>query len=156
MHYVRFLKAPRLKGKSLTALVTITSDLGEDFYFEEVQLAAAIHSAELNGDIYLRKAVTWLPEMRSLPLVFDFEQSDIDWPVVVHVGLRNAPNSDHFEKHHADIELPNIISAWSDVIDPTADIYEATKTVQRRFTPLTGRSINIWEETGESIARHLW
>jgi hypothetical protein len=156
MRYIRFLKPPKIQGNVITALITITSDLGDSFYPVEALLAAAIHSANPLDEIYIRRNLKWLPGMRSLPISLDISGCDIDWPVKLHVTQRSMPRSDHFEEHQSGVEQPNIISAWSDVLDPSQGIMEATRTVERRLTPLSGRTISIWEETGESIARHIW
>ena len=161
MRYIRFLKTPKLLiqagSKSVIKLViTITSDLGEIFFPDDVLLAATIRSDKSEGDIYLRKTIKWKAGMRALPIELEFDQNHIDWPARVHVHVRNSPMSDHFEKHDDGADLPNIISAWSDVLNPLQGIFEASRAVERRFTPLSNRTLSIWEETGESIARHLW
>ena len=155
MRYIRFLKPPRVERNTLKTLITITSDLGETFLPDDVTLAATLRSDDPEGDIYLRKTLKWRGGMRSLPIVFDLAFADLDWPVRVHVGTKGSPNSDHFEKHH-NAEPPSIISAWSGLIDVPKGINEAEKKVERRFTPLSNRTLSIWEETGESIACHLW
>ncbi|OCL06255.1 S-adenosyl-L-methionine-dependent methyltransferase [Glonium stellatum] len=155
MRYIRFLKPPRVEKNTLKTLITITSDLGETFLPDDVFLAATLHSDDPEGDIYLRKILKWTGGMRSLPIVFDLAFTDLDWPIRVHVGIKGSPNSDHFEKHH-NAELPSIISAWSALVDVRKGMNEAEKRVERRFTLLSNRTLSIWEETGESIARHLW
>ena len=155
MRYIRFLKPPRVERNTLKTLITITSDLGETFLPDDVTLAATLRSDDPDGDIYLRKTLKWTGGMRSFPIVFDLAFTDLDWPIRVHVGTKGSPNSDHFEKHH-NAEPPSIISAWSGLIDVPKGINEAEKKVERRFTPLSNRTLSIWEETGESIACHLW
>ena len=155
MRYIRFLKPPRVERNTLKTLITITSDLGETFLPDDVTLAATLRSDDPEGDIYLRKTLKWRGGMRSLPIVFDLAFADLDWPVRVHVGTKGSPNSDHFEKHY-NAEPPSIISAWSGLVDVLKGMNEAEKKVERRFTPLSNRTLSIWEETGESIARHLW
>jgi hypothetical protein len=156
MRYIRFLKVPKIQGKSINAVVTITSDLGETFLAEDAFLSATLRSSDPDGDIYLRKSLRWKGGMRALPLSFEAENCDLDWPVRVHVSVKNAPQLDCFEKQYNAAGLPGIISAWSDILDPPRNIREASRTVERRFTPLSGRTLSMWEETGESIARHLW
>jgi hypothetical protein len=156
MRYIRFLKPPKVQDDHIRALITITSDLGENFFPENVQLSAYLRSADDHGEIYLRKGLKWKAGMRSLHVSFDIEDCDVHWPARLHVTLRDAPLSDHFEKTNNGVHLPNIISAWSDILDPPRGVKEATKTIQRRFTPLSNRMLCIWEETGESIARHIW
>jgi hypothetical protein len=156
MRYIRFLKSPKIQDGHIKALVTITSDLGETFLPENCPLSASLRSDDNHGEIYLRKQMDWKSGMRSLPLSLNIEGKNIGWPARLHVSLRNGQPSDHFEEHHHGSNLPNIIGAWSDVLDPPNGKFEATKTVQRRFTSLSNRVLCIWEETGESIARHIW
>lgn len=156
MRYIRYLKTPKTDGGKLTALVTITSDLGEDLLADEVALSATVRSADPYGDIYLRKSLKWTGGMRSLPVTFDLTPSNVEWPVRLHVGFQTGEYTDRFERRHASGHLPSLVSAWSDVIDPDNGITEAAKRVERRFMPLSNRTLSIWEETGESIARHLW
>lgn len=161
MRYIRFLKTPKFLVKdgpnsAIKLVITITSDLGETFFPDDVLLAATLRSDKQNGDIYLRKTIKWEAGMRALPIELYFEQNHIDWPARVHVHARNAPMSDHFERHDDGSDMANIISAWSDVLDPPQGVFEASKSAERHFTPLSNRTLSIWEETGESIARHLW
>ncbi|OCK82463.1 hypothetical protein K432DRAFT_349001 [Lepidopterella palustris CBS 459.81] len=160
MRYIRFLKPPRIEGnntsnKTLKALITITSDLGDTFLPDNLALAASLRPEGHDGDIYLCKTVQWTAGMRSLPIVFELTNANLDWPVRVHVGVKGNPASDCFGKRHK-ADPPSIISAWSGVLDALNGVMEAEKMVERRFTPLSGRTLSIWEETGESIARHLW
>jgi hypothetical protein len=156
MRYIRFLKPPKIQDDHIKALITITSDLGETFFPEDVQLSASLRSSDDHSEVYLRKALKWKTGMRSIPVSFDTRNCDIEWPARLHVTLRNAALSDHFESHNNGTDLPPIISAWSDNLDPPNGLKEATRTVERRFTPLSNRTLRIWEETGESIARHIW
>ncbi|OJD32778.1 uncharacterized protein BKCO1_3600061 [Diplodia corticola] len=156
MRYIRFLKVPKTDGNTISALVTVTSDLGEDFLASDILLAATIRSPEYNGDIFLRKSLKWTAGMRALAVSFDVQHCDLDWPVVMHIGPKSNQISDRFERQDNHPELPSLISAWSSILDAPAGIREAEKKVERRFTPLSNRTLSIWEETGDSIARHVW
>ncbi|KAF1355055.1 putative methyltransferase-domain-containing protein [Delphinella strobiligena] len=160
MHYLRFLKTPKVTVKDgsviLSAVVTVTTDLGETFYLNDVALAILLRAPEQEGDIYLRRTFQWTAGMRSLPITLDITRNDIDWPARLHIGVKGGHMSDHFEYHHNSDALPGIISVWSESLNPIKGKFETRKRVERRFTPLTQRSLNIYEDTGESIARHLW
>ncbi|TID27454.1 S-adenosyl-L-methionine-dependent methyltransferase [Venturia nashicola] len=161
MRYIRFLKTPKLHSEEgsnsvIKLVVTITSDLGDTFFPGDLLLAASLRSNEQNGDIYLRKTVKWEAGMRALPIELTFEQNHIDWPARVHVHARDSARSDHFERHSDGSDMSSVISAWSDILDPPQGVFEASKSAERRFTPMSNRTLSIWEETGESIARHLW
>lgn len=158
MRYVRFLKLPKTDrdSKSIKALITVTSDLGEDFLAEDVSLTATIRSVDPDGDVYLRMGLEWTAGMRSLPVAFGIGTNTLDWPVRLHVGPRDSSCTDAFEEIHQSTGLPYLISAWSGSIYPSTRKYEADRVVLRRFTQLNNRTLCCWEETGESIARHIW
>lgn len=157
---VRFLKTPKVKVENgsviLTAVITVTTDLGETFYLDDVALALVLREPLQHGDIYLRRTIQWTAGMRALPISLDLTRTDVDWPARLHVGVRGAHMSDHFEKHTNPGTLPSIISVWSESLDPLKGKFETGRRVERRFMPLSGRSLDIFEDTGESIARHLW
>jgi len=156
MRYVRFLKTPKLQDKLINATITITSDLGETFLNDEIHLAATLRAADPRGDIYLRTMLKWKPGLRTLSISFSVAEREIRWPARVYVAPKGVPDPDCFDKQQSVSGLPNIISAWSDILDPTQGITVASRTVERRFMPLSNHVLSMWEETGESIARHLW
>lgn len=157
---VRFLKTPKVQvdngATSLVAIITLTTDLGETFYPHDVQLAVSLRQVEDEGDIYLRRTVQWSEGMRALNVTLDLTRAEVDWPARLHIGTKtNANISDRFEEHSIRGHLPGIVSVWSESLDPSKGNVSSHR-VERRFTPLTGRSLNIFEDTGDSIARHLW
>ncbi|KAH0253533.1 hypothetical protein KCU91_g18440, partial [Aureobasidium melanogenum] len=162
MHYVRFLKTPKVHVENgsvtLTAVITLTTDLGETFYPHDLQLAATLRQPDQDGDIYLRRTLQWRQDMRSLNVTLDLTRTEIDWPAQLHVHTKEnkAAMFDCFEDHASRGHLPGIVSVWSESLNPTKGTFETHRRVERRFTPLTGRTLNIYEDTGESIARHLW
>lgn len=156
MKYIRFLKVPRYQDGIIRATISIASDLGETFLEEDVDCTALICSADRDGEIYLRKRFVWKNGMRALPITFDVTSCDIDWPIQVGINLKNSPIIDPFMRHMNGTDLPSVCSVYSDILDPPNGITEASRTVERRFMPLTGKVLRMWEETGESIARHLW
>ncbi|KAI5201750.1 hypothetical protein E4T42_04269 [Aureobasidium subglaciale] len=161
MHYIRFLKTPKVHVENgavtLSAVITLTTDLGETFYPHDILLAASLREPDDDGDIYLRRSLQWKKDMRSLNISLDLTRTEIDWPARLHVHTKaNGAMADSFEEHHSRGHLPGIISVWSESLDPTKGIFETRRRVERRFTPLTGRTLNMYEDTGESIARHLW
>ncbi|GAB7349653.1 hypothetical protein MBLNU459_g0329t1 [Dothideomycetes sp. NU459] len=161
MAMLRFLKTPKVRvvngNISLDAVITVTTDLGETFFPNSITLAATLRAPEHNGDVYLRRTIQWTDGMRALPLSLSLTRNEVDWPARLHIGLKNAHMSDHFEKYHSpDSSLPSIISVWSENLDPANGAFETGRRVERRFTPLNGRTLTVYEDTGESIARHLW
>ncbi|KAF2156964.1 hypothetical protein K461DRAFT_8113 [Myriangium duriaei CBS 260.36] len=162
MHYIRFLKTPKVTATGgkvhLTANITITTDLGETFYDDDVDLACTLRSPDCDGDIFLRRSMKWTAGMRSLPLSFDLTRSEIEWPAKLHVGLRNGSGmlADNFDLFESPSDQPAFVTVWSEPLDATKGNFEAPRRVERKFYPLNGRPLTIWEDMGDSIARHLW
>lgn len=163
MHYIRFLKVPRLirtgrDQRTLTAKVTITTDLGESFLAADVLVEALL---EFPSGIPIPNAKpsrhTWGGRngMRSLEISIAMPKK--------HAGLLKM-SVQAVERKYADVEsfqdtfsvaLPGgIVAANSMPMDVNA-IDTSKALAERRFTTNLG-AISIWEETGESIARHIW
>lgn len=51
--------------------------------------------------------------------------------------------------------IPDFVSAWSDGFHSDATKGNS-QWVMRRFEPTEGIALSIREDTGESIARHVW
>ena len=65
------------------------------------------------------------------------------------------PCNELFEIDALQIErLPNIISAWTEEFSHLDDL--DSDTTVRRFRVPDGRALEICEENGDSMARHIW
>lgn len=171
MRYIRFLKTPRIayeKNSSkpqITCLITITSDLGDSFLPHNITLSAElIHirqekSEEIDteeGEVILWQAVQWKGGMRTLPVTFPLSKSHSAWPVHVRIGVEPKSEYDEFKELVEEQGWRGVVSAWSEPLDLAKGVEVSEKLVQRRFQ-IDGLSpLEICEETGESIARHLW
>lgn len=159
MRYIRFLKTPRItldrstSRAQLSCLVTITSDLGDSFLHHELTLSAELLDASTD-EVVVWKTVQWSGG-RSLPISFPLSKSWGARPVRVRVGVDPKSTFDQFNKLK-DEDFCGTVSAWSAPIDPSTNGNEAEKLVERRFDVGDEVQIRVWEETGESIARHLW
>jgi hypothetical protein len=161
MRYVRFLKSPRVvtdKGTSrrhVHCLITITSDLGDSFLPYDIQLAAELSATtDVTQEILLVwSTVQWTAGMRSLPITFPLPKSQSSLPKLrVRVGGEPKRTHDDFAAI-SEQDARGVVSAWS---PPFTSNENAVKLVERRFKLPDGPIVSIWEETGESIARHLW
>ena len=155
MRYIRFLKVPKLHEHSIKAVITVTSDLGETFLDEHLELVAAVWLIGPDPHICLKQNLKWKPGMRALPFTIDTTRHNLSWPIRFHVSPIGAPESDRLHQVKKQVRLPRIISIWSDQLNPNRDD-ESSGTVERRFLLPNLEALSIWEETGESIARHLW
>ncbi|KAL1793211.1 hypothetical protein ACET3X_008193 [Alternaria dauci] len=160
MRYIRFLKSPRIvtdkatSRKQVSCLVTITSDLGDSFLPYDFRLAAELlATADSQENVLLWSTVQWTAGMRSLPITFPLPKSRASWSHL-RVRVGGEPKRRHDELAAiSESDARGVVSAWSPPF--TSDI-DAPKLVERRFKLLDGPVTAIWEETGESIARHLW
>jgi hypothetical protein len=159
MRYIRFLKPPRVTLEKSTSklqlycLITITSDLGDSFLLHDLALSAELLDAETE-EVIVWKTVQWTGG-RSLPITFPLSKTRRGRPVKVRIGVEPKSRCDNFRRL-LDREYRGTVSAWSAAVVPSASGNEAAKLVQRRFKAGEGVQFSLWEETGESIARHLW
>ncbi|EUC44520.1 hypothetical protein COCMIDRAFT_6130 [Bipolaris oryzae ATCC 44560] len=161
MRYLRFLKPPRiLRDKttntaSVACLVTLVSDLGDSFLPHPVHLAAELllctHDAE---HVLVWTSVRWASGMRSLPIAVPLPKPHAlpSSLLRLRVGIGPGNSPDEYPAL-AGQDARGLVSAWSAHFTLDDD---APKLVQRRFSLAPHSDMAIWEETGESIARHLW
>ena len=134
----------------LKAVITITTDLGETFYPENIDLVATIRQTEDEGEVYLRRKLQWPASARSLPISFDLSRSDVEWPACMHVAVK-APQPVRSLGF-----MSPIVDVWSSTLNPTKGHFEASRRVERRFVSSTEQTLSLLEDAGDSIARHLW
>lgn len=162
MRYVRFLKTPRItteKGtnkSSVYCLINITSDLGDSTLPYDASLVAELISPErdFQGDeVLVERSLKWTADMRTLAVKLPLKQWHTSGPLRVRVGVKSKAHFDTFEEL-CNPESHGVVSAWSAEFNSKGN-KEAVKLAERRFK-IANRTIKVWEETGESIARHLW
>lgn len=160
MRYIRFLKTPRVvneKGSSrshISCLITITSDLGDSFLPYDVNLSAELSTVP-SEDVLVWQTVQWSAGMRSLPVVFPLTKSHATPKLRVKVGVEPKSAHDEFSSL-SDHGIRGVVSAWSSDFVASGSACAAEKLVERRFSLANRGTVSVLEETGESIARHLW
>jgi hypothetical protein len=162
MRYIRFLKTPRVvtvKGsskKEVSCLITITSDLGDSFLPHNIELSAEllVHS-DVTEEVAVWRTMQWTAGMRSLLVTFPLVKLQKHAKLLVRVGTEPKARHDEYSKLLED-GTRGLVSAWSQTFDPAAPNSEPEKLVERRFKLSNGHHVRMLEETGESIARHLW
>lgn len=161
MRYIRFLKTPRVvtvKGsskKEISCLITITSDLGDSFLPHDVELSAELLSHSQAEEVAIWRTIQWTAGMRSLPITFPLVKLQRQEKLLVRVGAEPKASTDEYGKLLEEGTC-GVVSAWSQTFDLAAPIGGAEKLVERRFKLSNGHYVRVLEETGESIARHLW
>lgn len=165
MRYIRFLKTPRIIPEKGTArahiycLITVTSDLGDSFFPHDAELVAELikpaprHVPSEDDEILVWRTAAWGADMRTLAITLPLKKSYASTPLRVRVGVEHRAQYDTLEALSQQ-DGQGIVSAWSADFNRNG-VKEAVKLVERRFK-IAHRVVSVWEETGESIARHLW
>ncbi len=169
MHYIRFLKPPRVfTPRNLEAcikvesLITITSDLGESYYPEDVLVWANLHASSTSQEGSQHQKTLgfqWRARMRALHIGFVFQGFCGDnEPFRLQITTHKGELTDGFQisnEPDQGLQLPDIVSAWSMPLIHLSD-QEVPRMVERRFALSPSHTLRIYEETGDSIARHIW
>ena len=169
MHYIRFLKPPRVSTPcnleacmKVESLITITSDLGESYYPEDVLVWANLHASSTSredGQRQKRLGFQWRAGMRALHIGFVFqkycgENEPYRLQITTHEG-ELTDGSQISNEPDQGLQLPDIVSAWSMPLI-LSSYQEVPRMVERRFALSPSHTLHIYEETGDSIARHIW
>jgi hypothetical protein len=157
VYYLRFLKPPKLNVRTsiVRALLTITTDLGDDFYAGDLTIYAIAVASERGSNWHSAwQKVKWKRGMRTVWVeIRDIESSP---PELLRLIVNTQPT---VQADSAQVDcLPDILSARSEFFGRGADWekIQADNRVERRFKTEAGQDRVMYEETGESVARHIW
>lgn len=166
--YIRFLKTPRFQAQkgqkagscSVSALVCITTDLGDSFLSDDVHLLVTLALAGTSDvhHVISRKVLVWNAGNRELPISlgpFPSQLARRDVVLGVNATDPRKPSSvlaDHLSSRSG---MPLVISGWSAPFGGSQS-QTADRLIQRRLDVNGKLEMNFWEETGNSIARHVW
>ncbi|KAJ5175261.1 uncharacterized protein N7482_001138 [Penicillium canariense] len=155
VYYIRFLKTPRFQQQTksvfISALICITTDLGDDFLAEDVDLTAT-WVQHASHKVRYQTPVKWLAGSRQLPILLGpFAPKDVAGQTAALKIQLSDVEKDILEKH----TTPLVVSGCSAPFGPS---WEPAEQLIRRDLNIasTVRPLRIWEETGNSIARHIW
>ena len=164
MHYMRFLKAPKIETKTsrvnVKTLITITNDLGDDFLTAELPIYAFIMPEDVGANLkdkpfIVKSDSLWRHGLRSLWLtISDLPKSAFKTPVRLLISTKSEYEKTPQVPHDSLNSLSNVLEAWSEPFSMEAN--QKMKWVERRFTISEAATLRICEELGESIARHIW
>jgi hypothetical protein len=163
MHYIRFLKSPRIvsvgRERALVAKITVTTDVG-----------ILVDVVAEDGESLLGpgKEYVWKGRegMRSLEVSLSMQKVRKVPTVKMVVAAKGEQYVDSFEgilgindKMRTVENQGRIVTVRSMEIDVQSGQPTGTGMAERVFSSSIrngGTEIHIWEETGESIARHIW
>ncbi|KAK2626081.1 hypothetical protein QTJ16_004343 [Diplocarpon rosae] len=160
MHYIRFLKPPRpSQPGSLRAVVTITTDLGESFLTTSIPLVVTL--IDSYGDrIGTSAEYLWKGTCGHRGLVIEISagkqtmQTIESSKMCIHAkdtGIRVDNLQDILPRNprsRNNKETGRVVGITGPLL--------ANGMCERVFNSTSGPELYIWEETGESIARHIW
>lgn len=149
VHYIRFLKTARVEYQSsnsvsVKALITITTDLGDNFLLSDAKLISCLVTADRAGKVLCKQQVHWHRGFREL-----------SFGLAAHTSQSTALLRLHVFHDKASGPFPSILSALSAPFKPVHQT-RAAALVERELSLPNLSSLKIWEETGNSIAKHIW
>lgn len=178
MHYIRFLKPPLLslapaqKNSSstqqlhLTAKITITSDLGDSFLYAEQRIRASIIGADGACLAQNSRELHWKAGMRELLVEVPVVERDVrrrgaaglEWPCrLVVVGVdEGGRGAEEMGLVVLGEEGGRVLGVESEGLERRVKAPVARRVLRRLRFGERGGGVEVWEETGESIARHIW
>jgi hypothetical protein len=172
MHYIRFLKSPKIVGigreRALVAKITVTTDLGESFLAADVEIAVDFVGGDGENSLGPGREYVWKGRegMRSLEVSLPMQKVRKVPTVRMVVAAKGEQYSDScvgvlgIDAETLKVEnQAGIVTVRSMEIDVQSGQPTGTGMAERVFSSSLrndGTEIHIWEETGESIARHIW
>jgi hypothetical protein len=176
MHYIRFLKSPKLVRvridardgrQTVDAKVTVTTDLGESFLAADIGLVVCLVDGDGKNTLGPGKKYLWSGRkgMRSLevsvPVARVLRTGRVRMVVSPKEELYKVGTFEQVLGGEAtnEDESGGVVAIRSVEINLQDGKLAGTGIAERVFTSTTGdatKEIHIWEETGESIARHVW
>ncbi|KAI9036985.1 protein N-lysine methyltransferase family protein [Aspergillus affinis] len=163
VYYVRFLKTPRVQNHKagsvlVSALVCITTDLGDAFLAQDVDLSVSLSVAQTDQVLY-QEPLKWKAGKRELPISLGPFPGNLSqrttMVLTVAVADSRKPGLPTPNSLSGKPGVPLVLSGWSAPFGGSESSV-ADKLVERRFGSIEALDLRIWEETGNSIARHIW
>lgn len=158
VHYIRFLKAPRLqevRGSSavVKSLITITTDLGDDFFPSDLALNAGFVPEDATRSGLIRCCnILWKGGMRVLWIEAVGEQVTPETKLRVIEARSNA--REQLNDTIVLEQMPPVIGCTSGIL--ALDDVGAGLRSERNLQLQPGKFLWIEEDMGDSIARHVW
>ena len=130
------------------AVLALTTDLYDSYYPVDVDLQIHVLSAEEPEDVVLSQTCRWKATSRALKVCLQCNGKYAGKSARLHIaslaeGVASAA------------ALPALLDVWSAAFMLT-DKQRADPMVMRKFVLPHQSVLTVWEETGESMARHVW
>ncbi|KAI5818745.1 putative methyltransferase-domain-containing protein, partial [Pyronema omphalodes] len=173
MQYIRFLKTPRYKPLTkrdgvISALITICTDLGESFLYRDITLIAIVRDIDNGEEAIAHKAFLWKAGMRSLKIEVPVRNKskskhsatgkngkEEDVSVILQISEKDFTLSDQLVGE----DKVAVMSLWSSplsISSSSEEMEQKQERVQRRIDIGQETPLCVFEETRDSIAKHIW
>lgn len=166
MHYIRFVKPPRLEtekdGPCIKALITLTSDLSDGFYPLDAQICIDLVSSNTKKDCakshVFQQKTSWQPGMRTLPIACTIPA---DWPLKKNLKLALTPSHAFRPRplwNDGTLVMQPLVGVESAQVQLSKGEREAERKMLRVVSLVSQHEppLCVWEEMGETIAGHVW
>lgn len=153
VHYIRFLRTPQTEASKKTidvsAVIAVTTDLGDALYSQDLDLVIEVVEANRPHAVLHCETVKWQAYSRALKLAVSCPSKYVSRSVRLHVTTKETVST------LASLGVPRILDVWSATF-PLSDKQRTEPVVERQLLLPNQSRVRMWEETGDSIARHIW
>ena len=157
MWYIRFLKAPKIISTStsisLDIIVTITTDLGDYFYPNNITLYSIVRPENSSDKLIKKVSINWKPGYRCLKFGIRLSINEVPESFYINVTSETEDKIDDNLSLH-NIRAVHAISTAP--IHPSNGTATVENVARRTLHMWNNTDVTIWEDIGESIARHIW
>jgi Lysine methyltransferase len=153
VHYFRFLSPPQVsqgqrKDFTVSAVVAVTTDLGDTFLAEDIDLQCRIVGTSQKPNVVKEQAFSWKGGSLALKITVAVSSK--------HVSLSQFVRMHVMPSVVETIScVPKVMDVWS-VPFELANGQRAEPLVDRELLIPGQTDLKIREEMGDSIARHIW
>lgn len=153
VHYIRFLRTPQTQASKktidITAVVAVTTDLGDAYYSLDADLVVEVVEANRPHGILHSQVFPWQASSRALKTNVNCPGKYTSRSARLHVTTKATQST------YSSSAVPKILDVWSDTF-VLSDKQRTEPIVERELLLPNKSHIRMWEETGDSIARHVW
>ncbi len=153
VHYIRFLRTPQTtagkKTVDIAAVVAVTTDLGDAFFSQDLDLVVEVVDSNRPHGVLHSQPISWQATSRAVKFTVNCPGKYAARAARLHVTTHETVAA------LSSLEVPKILDIWSEPFTLSAN--QRTEPLVERQLVLPNKSrIRMWEETGDSIARHIW
>lgn len=137
------------KTLSVTAVATVTTDLGDSFYGKDLDLVVRLVDATKSGEVLLSQTFYWHDGSRAIKLSLQCNTKLVSRLVRLHITTKATIST------VSSGDIPEVLDIWSEQF-PLRNGARTEALVERQLHLPSKCLVRQWEETGDSIARHIW